>query len=108
MDFCYLRCFRLTIGLGERVRLGRTTTRLAGWSEKNAAEGRGNFLCRARGAPDCARGERDPREDAAKVAFLKSILLVKLILHLFFEVLIHRLASLQNRLGLTLECGRYS
>ena len=36
-------------------------------------------MCRARGAPDCARGERDPREDAAKVAFQKSISLVTLV-----------------------------
>ena len=37
-------------------------------------------MYRARGAPDCARGERDPREDAAKVAFLKSISLETLVL----------------------------
>ena len=50
-----------------------------GVTRKNVAKGRWNFMCRARGAPDCARGERDPREDAAKVAFLKSISLETLV-----------------------------
>ena len=47
-----------------------------GVTSKNAAKGRWNFMCRARGAPDCARGERDPREEAAMITFLKSISLV--------------------------------
>jgi len=37
-------------------------------------------MCGARGAPHCARGERDPREDAAMIACLKSISLVTLVL----------------------------